>query len=214
MRFDDTSPSTSPPANPSNRLPANNIELMNDDDVSILVAALRRGDERAWREVMDRYGRLVYSVAARSGLHATDREDVYQTTWLVALRSIDKLRDPTRFTSWLYGITHRLSADMHRKRKRRGTEIDVTDSPSSPVLEADPEVEQGLELLEAVSHLYDALESIDARCATLIRALYLEEPRPSYDTISDRLEMPIGSIGPTRARCLGKIKRLLEERGD
>lgn len=179
-------------------------------DVSALVDALKRGEDGAWREFVDRYGRLIHAVAARSGLDQADREDVFQATCLVAVRTIDTLRDATRLSSWLYGIAVRLSVNQHRSRKRRGTELDVTEPTVDVATEA--EAGEALERLESVSHLQDALAAIDERCAALVEALYLEDPRPSYDTISARFDMPVGSIGPTRARCLKKLQALLLER--
>jgi RNA polymerase sigma factor (sigma-70 family) len=188
---------------------------MTDDPRAELVEALRGGDERAWRTLVDDYGRLIYSVAARSGLDAADRDEVFQSTCLIAVRSIDGLRDPTRLSSWLYGIAYRLSAEVHRRRRRIGSELDVDDERLRASLETRSDAPgDALERLEETGRLLDALAAIDARCGALVRILYLEEPRPPYEEIGERLGMPVGSIGPTRARCLDKLRRALEERED
>lgn len=177
-----------------------------------LYEGLVRRDERAWRTFLDEYGRLIYSIATRLELDEESRADLFQDTCLLVYESIATLRDPERLASWLYTLTYRLGID-HLRRRRPSVGIDAL-GPDGAEFEADPGGPDTLERiarLESVAHLMDALARIDRRCRRLLEALYLEDPRPSYEEIGRRERMPIGSIGPTRARCLEKAQGLLSD---
>ncbi len=176
-----------------------------------LVTGLVAGDQAAWRSFVEEYGTLIYAVGAKLGLEAPDRDDLFQETCLTALRSIQTLRSPAKLASWIYTIAYRLGIDAHRRKR---SEV-LLDNPgglvdSSTPQGAEPAFAAGIERLEAVAHLLDAMARLDARCRRLLTALFLEDPRPSYMEIGTRLGIPVGSIGPTRARCLRKAGKLLE----
>ncbi|MBD3236056.1 MAG: sigma-70 family RNA polymerase sigma factor [Candidatus Eisenbacteria bacterium] len=167
-------------------------------------------DEGAWRQLFDEYGRLIYSVAVRLGFDDAARDDLFQDACLTILDSIDTLRDPHRLASWIYTLTYRLGIDRIR---RRNPEVSLDEAPRAETTQGartvQPEILRELERLEAAAQVLDALAHLDPRCRRLLRALYLEEPPLSYEQISAREGMPIGSIGPTRARCLQRAEKWL-----
>lgn len=171
-----------------------------------LIQACLTGDETAWEELVDRYGRLVYSVPRRDGLSETDADDVFQNVFATLFRRLGDLRDQTRLSSWLITTAHRESWRVG-KLARRNVELDdgVADAGAPPLDEiARAERDQGVR---------DALRRLDDRCRDLLTALFLVPETPSYDEIGARLGMPVGSIGPTRARCFKKLEAVLRELG-
>jgi RNA polymerase sigma factor (sigma-70 family) len=176
-----------------------------EKDPRDIVERCRRGDARAWDEFVDRYQRLVWSVARSCRLPAEDCDDVTQTVLLSALRHLEELRDPERVTSWLLTSAHRESWRVARARSRP---VDLVGDFAS-LAEPSPERAADLESMHAVR---EALERLGEPCRSLLTALFREDS-PSYPRISAELGMPVGSIGPTRARCLGKLRELLAKAG-
>ena len=171
-----------------------------------LVQACLAGDRAAWDEVVARYGRLVYAIPFRCGLDASDADDVFQNVFTILLRRLEGLRDQTRLSSWLITTTYRESW-RHSREKRRGGPLDEDlVHEGAPPLE---EVVRG----EREQQVREALSALDDRCQALLTALFLDPDEADYATIADRLGMPIGSIGPTRARCFRKLETALAELG-
>ena len=157
-----------------------------------------RGDARAWDEFVDRYQRLVWSVARSYRLPAEDCDDVTQGVLVAALRHLADLRDPAKAAAWLVTSAHRESWRVARARKRN---VDLLGDFAS-VSEPDPKRAADLEALHSMRAALDALGD---PCLALLVALFAEND-PHYPDIARRLGMPVGSIGPTRARCLGKLR--------
>jgi RNA polymerase sigma factor (sigma-70 family) len=176
-----------------------------------LVDGLITGDEQAWRRFVAEYGGVIYAVATGFGFSEADRDDLFQNTCLTAVRSIHTLRDSSRLSSWIYSVAYRLAIDTRRRQRGISLEDLAGESHELPGMTVDPTITEALQRIEEAAQLHDALERLDPRCRRLLKALYLEEPQPGYAEISKRERMPIGSIGPTRARCLKKIRKLLEE---
>lgn len=179
-------------------------------DRAELVSGLVAGDEAAWREFAEQYGRLAYAAAVRLGLTPEQCDDLFQDTCLTALESIHTLRHPGRLASWTYTIAYRRAIDTLR-RQRPGIALDEVDADvdAPPSLAIAPEIASELERVEEAAVLMDAMAQLDPRCRRLLQALYLEKPRLAYNEIAKREGMPIGSIGPNRARCLRKLRPLL-----
>jgi RNA polymerase sigma factor (sigma-70 family) len=172
-----------------------------------LVEACLAGHEWAWDELVERYGRLVFSVARRTGLTTEDAEDVVQDVFTIALRRLHGLRDQTRLSSWLITTTYR---ECWRLGRRAGAppvplDAEVVDGGAPPVEE--------VVRWEREQLVHEALGRIDGRCRALLTALFLDDGEPSYQEIAGRLDMPVGSIGPTRARCFRKLETALVELG-
>jgi RNA polymerase sigma factor (sigma-70 family) len=171
-----------------------------------LIEACRNGDEQAWDELIDRYGRLVYSIPRRYGLSEPDADDVHQAVFVSLYRNLDQLRDRSRLSSWLITTTHR---ECWRIGKRSGIPADLDDRIADV---GAPSPEQAASWEQ--QHLVRVgLERLGGPCAVLLRALFLAGDRPDYQTIATQLDMKIGSIGPTRARCFKKLESILVDLG-
>lgn len=157
-----------------------------------------RGDARAWDEFVDRYQRLVWSVARSYRLPAEDCDDVAQAVLVAALRHLADLRDPAKAASWLITSAHRESWRVARNRRRT---VDLVGDFAS-VHEPD---ERRAADLEALHSMRTALEELGDPCRSLLVALFSDND-PHYPDIARRLGMPVGSIGPTRGRCLEKLR--------
>jgi RNA polymerase sigma factor (sigma-70 family) len=170
-----------------------------------LLVAARAGDSDAWDELVERYARLVWAVARGFALSMADAADVSPTTWLRLVEHLDELREPEHVGGWLATTARR---ECLRILRRNGREV--------VGLDAGIEIEAGEPTPEAVvldterdRILWLSLGEISQRCQVLLRALATVPP-PSYQDISAALGMPVGSIGPTRARCLDHLKRRVE----
>lgn len=175
-----------------------------EDDPSLIARCLD-GDETAWTALVGRYNRLVFAVARRAGLGQEDAEDALQVVFTTLFRRLDGLRDQERLASWLITTTHREAIRVRRLLRPHdelGDDHPDPDVPTEQIVEA--------ELLRQT--VRDAVAALDDRCAALLRALFLEADQ-AYLAIAERLGIAVGSIGPTRARCLAKLKSLLDERG-
>ena len=178
------------------------------DETAELIERCLRGDAAAWRTFVDRHTRLVWSVIRRHRLDDADAEDVHQAVFAAAVSNLSSLRDSERLVAWLATTTRRECWRVGRRRDRqRASEI-----PRD--LEGDrSEIAAGVESLERRQIVRESLEELGGRCQRLLEALFSVPGEPSYPAIAERLDMPIGSIGPTRARCLGRLSEILRRRG-
>jgi RNA polymerase sigma factor (sigma-70 family) len=178
-----------------------------------LIAACIQGRAQAWDTLVERYKRLVYSIALRAGLEQEDAADVFQTVFAVLVQNLRNLREPQGLAAWLITTTKRTSWNILRKRRR---EVPDSDQVASTLATAEQWLadETGQEARWADQALVrEALERLGGRCKKLLWLLYYDNQQPSYDVISRRLEIPVGSIGPTRARCLQKMRLALQAMG-
>jgi RNA polymerase sigma factor (sigma-70 family) len=177
-----------------------------------LVRACRRGEARAWDEVLDRYGRLIWSVALRLGARTEEAEEVFQRTWVAIVEGIHQLRDPDRLASWVAGTTrfqtYRLFAEHGRSRRFASLEEQQEQGfePSTT-----PDYDADLERVDRQAAVRDALDRLGERCRTLLELLFFADPPLDYQTISERTGLAVGSIGPIRARCLARLERILDD---
>ena len=167
-----------------------------------LVAAAGDGDQAAWDALVDRFAGLVWSIARGHRLSQADAGDVVQTTWLRLVEHLDRIREPERLGSWLATTARNESLAVIRRgaRSRPVEDVGLDDTDDDA-----PAVDEGLLTHERDRALWQALGRIGDRCRTLLRVL-MAEPPPSYADVSAALDMPIGSIGPTRQRCLEKLR--------
>jgi RNA polymerase sigma factor (sigma-70 family) len=171
-----------------------------------LVESCLNGDPQAWDELVERYGRLVYSIPRRIGLSAADADDVFQDVFATLLRSLGSLRDRTRLSAWLITTTRRECWRRGRSSPRHA-ELDESLADGAP-----PAVDE-ITRWEREQGVREAVRRLDDRCSALLTALFLDATSPSYEAIAARLGMPVGSIGPTRARCFRKLEAHLRELG-
>jgi RNA polymerase sigma factor (sigma-70 family) len=169
-----------------------------------LVTGARNGDKQAWDALVDRYAPLVWSICRRHRLGDADAEDVGQNVWLKLVDQLATIRVPAALPGWLATTTRRECGRILRAARARETgPIDDTQTvPDDHAQTAEKE------LLAAERHaaLREALTHLPPCCQQLI-ALLAQDPPASYAQISTRLGIPEGSIGPSRARCLDKLRR-------
>lgn len=170
-----------------------------------LIAACRSGDAQAWERLLDRYERLVFSIPLNYGLTADDAADITQITYTILLQSLDRLPDELPLGPWLTTVARRHTWRLLAQRRREvvGPDQDLAEN------EALGGSADDRERLELLVWLHRGLALLDERCCRLLYALYFDNAQPSYAEVAKRLKMPVGSIGPTRARCLEQMKRHL-----
>ena len=171
-----------------------------------LIKACQRGDSRAWDQLVDQYGRLVYSIPRRYGLNESDADDVFAAVWATAFKSLQNLRNDTRLSAWLITTTHR---ECWRVGKKRGTYRQLNEVMPNVVSPADDDAHRW----EQQYLVGEALHRLGGRCEELLRALFSATADPNYIAIAQQLDIPLGSIGPTRARCFQKLQRILADLG-
>jgi RNA polymerase sigma factor (sigma-70 family) len=181
------------------------------EESAVLVRRAAGGDARAWEGLVDSYVGLIWAIARSHRLSQGDAADVSQITWLRLLENIHRIDDPTRVGAWL-ATTARRECLRVLGRSSRQLLVAETETIPQPASQAAPEVDAGLLAREREEHLHRALDELPPRCQDLMRLLMLD-PAPSYEEISAALDMPIGSIGPTRGRCLRRLRRSLEAQG-
>jgi RNA polymerase sigma factor (sigma-70 family) len=172
--------------------------------IAVLLQAARDGDQTAWDELVDRFGAFLWRVARAHRLPADAAADVVQTTWLRLLENLGAIRDPERLGGWL-AVTARNEALRHLRRGGRVLPTDDLDALAPSPARGEAGVEAGLLRDERDRALASALARISERCRRLLRLLTLDPPVP-YAEIGAALGMPVGSIGPTRARCLDRVR--------
>ena len=178
-------------------------ESARDDD---LVKACLEGDEAAWTLLIRRYRRLIYTIPLRFGLPTPVAEEIFQDVCLTLLEKLHTVRDRTRLSAWIVTVTRRACIQHWRRSSELAGVEPMFDYPDEP-----EQVEERLLDLERRHTLQQALERLDRRCQKLIKALFLTDPPLSYQTIAQDMNMPEGSIGPTRARCLDKLRKIVAD---
>ena len=164
------------------------------------------GDQAAWDQLVEDLTGLLWSVARGNGLDHVDAADVVQTTWLRLAENLHRLRDPERVSAWLVTTARRESLRVLRGRKR-----DVPVSEVSPLLEScEDDPEAPVLRAEQDARLWGAFRTLPTLCRSLLRVL-MADPVPSYAEVSAALDMPVGSIGPRRARCLQRLRTVFED---
>ena len=171
--------------------------------VSLVVRAAG-GDQSAWNEIVERYAPLLWSIGARFQLIRADREDVAQSVWLLLVEQLGKLREPAALPGWLAITTHRECLRVVtsvRKSERLGTGLDDALQFVDNTM-----IDEEILMAERNAALRAAFAELPPRCQRLLGML-LSDPPLSYTEISETLGIPVGSIGPQRGRCLGRLRR-------
>ena len=177
-----------------------------------LIERCLAGDDAAWGELVARSQGLVYSVPRRMGLRPEDAAEVFQTVWILLYQRLASVRDPARLGGWLLTTATRESVRASRRARRDALRGEGGDAPEADVRDARPLADEDREALERAQILRSALSELSERCRLLLEA-FLADDEPNYRDVARRLGIPIGSIGPTRARCFARLRELLAERG-
>lgn len=180
-------------------------------EVGDLLARADAGDQAAWNSIVDRYTNLLWSVGRAHRLDTADAGDVVQTTWLRLVENLGRIEDPERLPGWLVTTARR---ECLRVLRRSGREIvgGVDDAALEIVDELAPALDARLLAEERDALLWRCFERLSERCQRLLRVLMAADP-PAYADVSEALGMPIGSIGPTRMRCIDRLRALTQEAG-
>jgi RNA polymerase sigma factor (sigma-70 family) len=169
----------------------------------------RKGDVGAWQRLLDRYERLVFSVPRRYGLSREDAADITQITFTILVQSMDTLPEDSSLGAWLASVARRHTWRL--LKRRRHEEAGVHDSSSEDPTLLSTGGTEDLEHWELAEWLNYGLSLVSKTCRDLLSALYLESEQPSYAEVAARLWMAVGSVGPTRIRCLKRLREELSE---
>lgn len=182
---------------------------MAQESVTALLRAAEAGDQRAWDAIVDRFTGLLWSVARAHRLDPADAGDVVQTTWLRLVENLGRIQDPERLPGWLATTARH---ECLRTLRRSGREQAVGDDAPFEQPDASGPLDARLLAEERDAQLWECFGALHGRCQQLLRVL-MADPPPSYAEVAAALDMPVGSIGPTRGRCLDRLRALAEERG-
>lgn len=176
-------------------------------DIADLVQRAGQGDGWAWERLVDQYGRIIWAVTRDFRLGESDAADVAQATWLRLFEHIHRLEYPDRVGSWLAVTARRECLRSVAARKRVVLVHD--DGELHDVPAHGPEVDERLLAAERAQAVREALSDLPSQWQQMLQLL-MADPPASYAEISDQLGLPIGSIGPTRGRCLARLRELLQ----
>jgi RNA polymerase sigma factor (sigma-70 family) len=182
-----------------------------DRSPALLVKAAADGDSQAWNQIVDDYHRLVWSVARGFRLSIADAADVSQTTWLRLVENLDRIQYPDQLAGWLATTARRESLRLIRKAQREIPDSEEADQNVSFFggSDDDGDPEAALVAEQDRSELWEAFATLSERCRNLLRVVAVT-PLESYSAVAEALGMPVGSVGPTRSRCLQHLKRALK----
>ncbi|MGA7148604.1 MAG: sigma-70 family RNA polymerase sigma factor [Microbacterium sp.] len=189
--------------------PVGSAEPARWERAAALFLRWREGDGRAMDELVRLLTPTLWHVARACGLDAALAQDVVQTTWLTLVRRHETIVDPRAVSGWLTMCARREAWRVGKQHRRADpTEVEALE-PHLPTQES---AEQTAATGDAANRLWEAVGTLNERCRRLLRIVAFEE-RPDYARIAQDLAMPIGSIGPTRQRCLVKLRAVLEGTG-
>jgi len=181
-----------------------------------LVARCRNGEAAAWSALVRRHQRLVYAIVMRLGLDEHSAADVFQTVFARLVQHLPRITDPERVQGWI-AVTAKREALLQLRRSRRtvsmshGGEDDDGEGADWDFADDAPLPGDALDELQQLDRLRDGLDRLDERSRTLLLLLFrADDDRIAYDEVARQMGLSIGSIGPTRARCLEKLRRLMQ----
>jgi RNA polymerase sigma factor (sigma-70 family) len=181
---------------------------VSERSLSELAGAAARGDDTAWGIIVDRHSQLVWTVVRSHRLRPADAADAFQTTWLRLVEHLGRLKRPDQLGAWLVTTARRECLRLLRVRGREFADADIADRADEPDTGAlGPEA--ALLVSEENAAVARAFALLPQRCQAILR-LTFADPAPSYGQIAQILDIPVGSIGPTRRRCLDHLRTLLD----
>jgi len=190
------------------------LDELSDDE---LIQRCRAGEAAAWSTLVRRYQRLIYTVPRRAGLDDGAAADVFQTCFQRLFEHLDRLDDASRVRAWLVTTAKRETLRLLERAQRMpmvqgdaGAGEDGDGDPLAQVPDPAPLQDAQLVALQEHDRLRQAVDRLDPRARQFIELLFLQDEPLPYSEIAARLGIPEGSIGPTRARCLAKLRKLME----
>jgi RNA polymerase sigma factor (sigma-70 family) len=187
---------------------------MTDSDLQ-LVLDCRRGDELAWEKLVQRYQRLIYTIPLRAGLDQDQAAEIFQDVFTTLFQKLNDIEEPEKLQAWLVTTARRKTWRAISKAERERV-VDVSggqtiDDVESVLRDETPLPDEQLLKLEEQHRIRLAVSLLDERCRTLLQMLFYRSEPLSYPEIAAALKIREGSVGPTRARCLEKLLRLLQK---
>jgi len=176
-------------------------------DLRSLLAAAADGDPDAWQRIVDQHSGLLWSIARGFRLNTADAGDAVQLTWLRLVENLDTIQEPDRLAAWLATTVRRECLQLIRRGARTQP---VADLDRLGRAEPGPAADDGLLRREQAVTLWRTFARLGESCQRLLRVL-MATPPPAYLEVAAALDMPIGSIGPTRQRCLARLRELVAE---
>jgi len=173
--------------------------------IADLVRAARQGSDDALGQIVTELSPLLWQVARATGLSSGDAEDILQTVWMQLVAHLDDIHNSAALTGWLVTTTRRESWRV-RAAQRRQPAADQELLAELP--DQGPGSEEQVIMDDQRRALWKAIGRLSSRCQELLRIIAFA-PRPDYAAVADALGIPVGSIGPTRGRCLAKLRALL-----
>ena len=181
---------------------------------SELIAACLDGEQLAWEALIVRYQRLIYSIPLKIRLSPDDAADIFQSVCLKLYEKLSTLRDQEKIASWLITTTTRECWRLSARRRRENPVVAANEEDDTDDLNQVPDVgllaDERREIFQRQQIVRESVDSLPERCRNLIKMLFYQKDDLSYGDIARRMNMPVSSIGPTRARCLEKLKKLMK----
>jgi RNA polymerase sigma factor (sigma-70 family) len=188
-------------------------EIVSDQD---LFERCKAGESAAWSTLVRRYQRLMYTIPLRAGLGEAMAADVFQATFARLFENLDRIKDGARVRAWLVTTARRETLALLEQQRRRAEqswnagEADLDEDPVAQLPDVAPGFEDQLAELQEHDRLRRAVDGLDPRSRQFVELAFLQDVPLSYGELASRLNIAEGSIGPTRARCLEKLRRLLD----
>jgi RNA polymerase sigma factor (sigma-70 family) len=192
-------------------LAASLINEMQPTDKELLISC-RRGDESSWQALVDRYQRLIYAIPRRAGLNEDQAGEVFQEVFVTLFEKMNDINEPDRLHAWLVTTARRKTWRLLSKERVHSPKAGDGDAGDEALAVVDNALlpDETLVHLEEQHRIRTALADLDPRCRQLLTMLYYQAEPPPYSDVATALGMPEGSIGPTRARCLKKLLKLVD----
>ena len=190
-------------------VPSRHIKTAEKRTDSELVNLCLKGDGAAWETLILRYRRLIYSFPAKFGFNMPDAADVFQAVCVLLLEHLHELKDEGKLTAWLSTTASRQCMKVIMETQK--------ELPAPEGFQDSPDPSSNLEEIqvsnEAQQDLRDCVQLLPSKCRSLVTMLYFDQRCPTYQEISEILGIPVPAIGPSRARCLDKLRTILRQRG-
>ena len=174
-----------------------------------LVGLCLKGDSRAWETLILRYRRLIYSIPVKFNFGTADASDVFQAVCLKLIEHLHELKDESKVSAWLITTTTRQCIHVRAQRIRESSREEELEEP----VDGGVNVEEIQIQTQEQQNVRSAVNKLPDRCRKLLELLYFEATNPTYEEIGRTMNMPVASIGPTRARCLEKLRTVFRRTG-
>jgi RNA polymerase sigma factor (sigma-70 family) len=181
------------------------------EDLEKLLARCRKRDQRAWAQLVERFQSLVYSIPRRMGLSADDCEDVFQSTFSAFYQALDRIESGQAMPKW-FAVTATRTALRLKRASGQTTQFNEAVTLDELVAEEERSAEQQAVKSQQGELVRAGIAGLPDKCRQLLTLLYFDDEK-SYQDISEAMGMPMGAIGPNRARCLDRLRRVLESHG-